>query len=273
MLIRTRLASANISLEARVPTKDRPIPTEESVSFELLPADDDQHLDLDTGEAFQNYGFARLDKKEKKLISAIMVICEAQELAAQPRLMRGPAAGTEAGMVGDSYYKHNYMSYFDEATTVDDYSPSSIYLNVYIDPKAFRELVENIRSDLFPEVISIYLVDDPSGFFTDTTKPKRTWPIEFGSEPDGSGMIWHNKDKEHQRIPIERVSFHYAVGEPRYDEKHRFVRMQSTTPTDRINEQIALIQTSLAELLKYSRWIPIGVVALAIIAVILIIKH
>ena len=86
-------------------------------------------------------------------------------------------------------------------------------------------------------------------------------------------MIWHNKDKEHQRIPIERVSFHYAVGEPRYDEKHRFVRMQSTTPTDRINEQIALIQTSLAELLKYSRWIPIGVVALTIIIVLLFFKH
>ena len=68
--------------------------------------------------------------------------------------------------------------------------------------------------------------------------------MEFGWEPDGSGMIWYNKEKENKQVPIESVRFHYAVGKPRYDKKQvdRFLPMQSTTSTDRINEQIALIQ-------------------------------
>ena len=90
MLIRTRLASANISLEARVPTKDQPVPTQESVSFELLPPDDRDHLDLDTGEVFQDYDYARLHKNEKKLIGASMTIREA---------------------LRNSYYKYNLMYY------------------------------------------------------------------------------------------------------------------------------------------------------------------
>ena len=70
MWIRTRLASASISLEARAPTKDDPIATRESLSFELLPADD-HHLDLDTGEVFQNSYSA---KNEKKLIDVSIIV-------------------------------------------------------------------------------------------------------------------------------------------------------------------------------------------------------
>ena len=73
MLLRTRLASASISLEARTPTKDRP-PTQETVSFDLIPTDEHNHLDLDTGEVFEDYNYARLRKKEQKLIGASITI-------------------------------------------------------------------------------------------------------------------------------------------------------------------------------------------------------
>ena len=74
MWIRTRPASANISLEARAPASDRPVPTQEIVSFELLPTNERDHLNLDTGEVFQDYSYAMLHKKEDKLIGASITI-------------------------------------------------------------------------------------------------------------------------------------------------------------------------------------------------------
>ena len=31
--------------------------------------------------------------------------------------------------------------------------------------------------------------------------------MEYPWEPDGSGMIWHNTDKDNQRLAIEDVRF------------------------------------------------------------------
>jgi hypothetical protein len=92
--------------------------------------------------------------------------------------------------------------------------------------------------------------------------------MEFGREPDGSGKIWHNTEKENRKIAIESVTFDYALIKARDDEKQVV-----SAPADRINEQIAVIQTSLAEMLKYARWITIGVVALAIMIAVLMIKR
>jgi hypothetical protein len=54
---------------------------------------------------------------------------------------------------------------------------------------------------------------------------------------------------------------------------NRLLPMQSDAPTDRISEQIASIQTILADVLKYLRWATIGIVALAIMIGILISKQ
>jgi hypothetical protein len=250
--MRTRLASASISLEARVPTKDRPVATQEYVSFELMPTDERDHLDLETGEVFQDYSYARLHKKEKKLIYASMTIRACRE---------------------DSDYQYNAMRYMTEQTGDDYHYPSSILFNVFIAPTAFRELADNIRSGLFPQVVTIELVDDPSQFFTTSSKKKAA--IEFGWEPDGSGRIWHNRDKENQRIAIEGVRFDYTVVKPQYDEKQvdRFLPMQLNAPVDRISEQIALIQDSFAKMMKYLRWITWGVIAFAIMIAIFFIKR
>jgi hypothetical protein len=258
MRIETRPASASISLEARVPSNEsfpdasaeamealglggarRPLPTTEVVvSFELLPTDGDDRLDLDTGEVFHE----RLRTKEQKLIDAKMTI---------------------QAIPDDSYYQHNVMEYFGERKKGDEFdTPSSIYFQVLIEPTALRELADNIRGGLVPETITIKLINDPLN---------EKAPLQY-DRGLGDEKIWHNTEKENQRIPIESVTFHYAVAKPRYDENQvgRLLPMQSSAPTDRINEQIALIQTILADMSKRLRWATMGILALVIMIGILI---
>ena len=248
MWIRTRPASANISLEARAPASDRPVPTQEIVSFELLPTNERDHLDLDTGEVFQYYSYARLHKKEDKLIGASITI---------------------RAIPDDSFYQHNAMRY------MGDFGPSAILFDVFIAPTAFRELTDNIRGGLLPQTITVGLARDASLFFTNSANSEKKAPLEYGWEPDGSGLIWHNKEKERQKVPVESIRFDYEVVKPRYDDEqiNRLLPMQSDAPTDRISEQIASIQTILADVLKYLRWATIGIVALAIMIGILISKQ
>jgi hypothetical protein len=245
MWIRTRPASANLHLEARVPTKDRPAPTQEYISFDLLPLHERDHLDLDTGEVFQDYNYALIRKNEKKPIYASMTIRQ---------------------ILDDSHYRYNQMRYFDEY----DHHPSSIHFDVFIVPTAFCELVANLRCGLYPETITIELP-----LPTTRANAEKKAAMEFGWEPDGSGVIWHNKEKESRIIPIESVSFEYPLAKPRHDEEreNRLLPMQFSTPADRINEPIPQIQASLAQLSKYARWITIGVVALAVMTAILMVKR
>jgi hypothetical protein len=141
------------------------------------------------------------------------------------------------------------MRYIGEITGDDFYHPS-IHFEVFIAPTAFSELAANIKSGLFPGTITIGLVDDPSLFFTTSANPKKKAPIEIVWEPDGSGMIWHNKEKENQKIEIESIRFDYAVVKPPNDEKQidRPLPMQFNAPTERLSEQVAMIQTGLAEI-------------------------
>jgi hypothetical protein len=98
--------------------------------------------------------------------------------------------------------------------------------------------------------------------------------IEFAREPDGSGKIWHNTEKENRTIAIESIRFDYAVVKARYDKKQvdRPLPMQFNA-ADHINERIALIQTSLAEMLKYTRWITTGIAVIAVMVAIFMLKH
>jgi hypothetical protein len=54
---------------------------------------------------------------------------------------------------------------------------------------------------------------------------------------------------------------------------NRLLPMQSNALTDRISEQIAPIQTILADVLKYLRWATMGIFALAIMIAMLIAKQ
>jgi hypothetical protein len=153
MIIQTRPSAAGISLEARVPTKDRPVPTQETISFELLPTEERDHLDLETGEVFQDYVYAKLHKKEKNLIGASMMIRPISD---------------------DSNYRYNRMHYFGEQSGDDFNHPASIHFVMFVDPTAFRELADKIRSGLYPETITIDLVD--SWTRTDSARYQSTNP-------------------------------------------------------------------------------------------------
>jgi hypothetical protein len=154
-------------------------------------------------------------------------------------------------LLDESYYQYNTMRYFSEQKGDDYLSFSSIHFNVFIEPTAFRELVSNTIRGLYPEAITIDLVSPP--FFTTGTN-KKTKAIEFGWEPDGSRLIWHNTETENQIIPIESVTFDYA-------------------PADRVTEQTALILRGLAQMLKYARWIIVGIAAIAIMVAISMFKR
>ena len=252
MWIRTRPASATISVEARTALTDRPERVPEIVSFELLPTDERDHLDLDTGEVFQDYGYARTQKNEGKLIAASITI--------------RPSSDKSDG-------EQSAMFYMREVTA-DFYShPSSIIFDVFIEPTLFQRIFENTRTGLLPETITIDLVDRRS-FFTTSESEKKEAPLAYGWEPEGSGKIWHNKEGENQKIAIESVKFDYAVVKPQYDEQfHRLLPVQSDAPIERVTDQVTPIRAILTEMSKHLRWAMIGIVALAIMVGIFIAKQ
>jgi hypothetical protein len=244
MYIRTRISGLGLSLEARVPTEDRPNPTLEIISLKLIPTDDHHRIDLDTGEVFQDYNYARVRGNEKKLIYASMTV--------RPCL-------------GETDYQYNTMSYFDEQTGDDFHSPALIHVETFMEPTAFRQLVDNIRGGLLPSVV---LIELPFRVLREKS------PMEYSWEPDGSAVVWHNKEEQDRRIAVESVRFDYAVGKPHYDEKQMGpLPIQVDAPTERLSEQIAPIQASLNEMLKYLRWTTMGIVALAIMVAILFLKR
>jgi hypothetical protein len=253
MWIRTRPASASISLEARAPANDHPAAMNEIVSFELLPTNERDHLDLDTGEVFQDYSYARIHKKEQKLIRARITI------------------RTVADEVPD---QKNAMCYTGEFGGDDFHHPATIFFDVFLAPMVFRELADNTKNGLLPETITFELMNDPSFIFKSSENPDNKRAFEYGWEPDGSGVIWHNKENENRRIPIDSVRFDYAVAKPRYDEQFNcLLPVYSDVPTDRISEQIAVIRNLLTEMSKYLRWATIGIVFLAVMVGIVIAKQ
>jgi hypothetical protein len=174
----------------------------------------------------------------------------------------------------DQDYRYNVMQYMAEGRGDDYHFPSSIFFRVFIPLTAFRDLLENIKSNLFPETITIELIS-PQLFTTNADRGKKP-PVEYGWEPDGSGLIWHNKQKENQKIPIESIQVLYAVVKPNYDENQagRLLPMQlSSAPTDRISEQIGQMQTILADISKRARWITMGIIALVIMILIILISR
>jgi hypothetical protein len=252
MWIRTRPASASISLEARTALSDRPERAQEIVSFELLPTNERDHLDLDTGEVFQDFGYARTRKNEGKLIGASITI----------RSTKDKPDGEQSAM--------HYM----REVTGDFYSrPSSIIFDVFIEPVLFQKILETARGGLLPETITIDLVDERS-FFTTSDAAKKETSFSYGWEPEGSGKMWHNKERENQKIVIENVRFDYAVVKPQYDEQfHRLLPVQSDAPVERITDQFTPIRAILLEMAKHLRWAMICIVVLAIMVGIFIAKQ
>jgi len=253
MWIHVRPASANLLLEIDRPSENGsgPVKQKEYVSFQVLPTDDRDHLDLDTGEVFQDFNYARIRNKRENLIDA--------------RLTIEPASD-------ESDYRRNSMRYMDEVRGEFESFPATIFFCLYLAPDTFRELADNVKNGLLPETITIGFERDPLFAVANPQEEKRL--LEYGWEPDGSGMRWHNKEREHRAVPIESIKFDYAVLKPRHDEatNQLLPRLPEVLPA-RMNEQIASIQVMLAGMAKYLRWASVGIMVLAVIVALWIVKH
>jgi hypothetical protein len=87
-------------------------------------------------------------------------------------------------------------------------------------------------------------------------------------------MVWHNKERENRAIPIENIKFDYAVLKPRHDETtNQLLPPLPEIPLARMNEQIASIQIMLAEMSKHLRWAAVGMIVLAVIVALWMMKH
>lgn len=253
MWIHVRPATANVLLEIERPSDDAsdPAKRKEYISFRVLPTAEADHLDLDTGEIFQHYNYAQTHNKQDKLIGA--------------RLIVEPASN-------DSDYKRNKMRYSDAVQGEFDSSPATISFSVYVEPNTYRELADNVKNGLLPETITIGFERDP--LYWNVNPPKDQQILEYGWEPDGSGKVWHNKERDNRAIPIENIKFDYAMLKPRYDQTtNQLLPMMPDLPSARTNEQIASIQIMLAEMSKHLRWAAVGIIVLAVIVSLWMVKH
>jgi hypothetical protein len=62
----------------------------------------------------------------------------------------------------NSYYQYNLMHYIREREFVDDYQEPAIHFAAFVPPTTLRELIENVRSGVVPETITIGLSGPPS---------------------------------------------------------------------------------------------------------------
>ncbi len=136
MWIHVRPASANLLLELERPSENAsdPAKRKEYISFQVLPTAEASHLDLDTGESFQDYNYARIRNKHDKLIGARLIV--------EPALT-------------DEDYKRNRMRYSDAVQGEFESVPATIFFGVYVEPATFRELADNVKNGLLPETITI----------------------------------------------------------------------------------------------------------------------
>ena len=128
-----------------------------SLHFGVHPADRD-HLELETGEVFQNPRYAKIREKAQS-ISASLTIREALDAS------------------DDDY---NRMSYLQGTSSDYDSSGSEIYFQVYLPHERFAELVTNVRGGILPSTIQITLLSSISD---------ESDPMKYSWEPDGSGDL------------------------------------------------------------------------------------
>lgn len=152
-----------------------------SVSIEASYDFDSGYLQLDTGEVFTNPDRWRLTHKGAPLIEFSLMLLPAQN---------------------DEEISDSRINYHKGQEDADGHLDSFIAAACFIPPDQYGALLTNLRSGMYPSHVSIELQSIIS-----QDRDKR--PLEFGWEPDGSGLIWHNGRID--RLPIYGVEFLYPV--------------------------------------------------------------
>lgn len=99
----------------------------------------------------------------------------------------------------------------------------------------FDDLVGNLKAGICPSNISLELSDDTN------------W--EYGWEPDGSGMIWKNKNDENRTVGIESFDFRYTILKQfTDDEDEDILEISNEPPIQRIERKIKTIEKYVADM-------------------------
>lgn len=200
-----------------------------SLAMIVIP-DDRSHLDLKTGEIFQNRHYAALRRQKDKQISATLFIAPKQQNAAGedlPSEMRyQPGAGERE---------------------------AEIWLTWRLRDDLLQNLHAIILRGKIPSKAVIWF-----GVHNE---------LEYGWEPDGSGQKWDNENV--RTIPIENVTFNFKFREPsedKYLDNKLPEAYDSEFFADSARVNFALIRklSSLEAFLARANWI-LGAIAILIL--------
>jgi len=182
-----RMIPAGLGMSTRTTFGDQ-TDTAHSLNFTLHLAGQDR-LTLETGEVFQNPGYASVRGNKRNEISATLNVRPAPD------------------------ERQNEMRYF-EAVTGDDYgSPPMIHFEVSIPASDYSLLLNNIRGGIMPSSLTVEL---PINFHT--VAGKEASPLKYGNAPNGSEMIWRNATEQSRRVDVKSIVFYYQLFGAGYDD-------------------------------------------------------
>jgi hypothetical protein len=200
-----------------------------SLSFDVIP-ENHSHLDLKTGEIFQDRGYATLRNQEDKQISATLFVAPRQQ----------NAAGTELPS------EMRYQSASGERV-------AEIWLTWRLADDQLTNLHSIILTGTIPRKAVIRF-----GVHNE---------LEYGWEPDGSSQKWDNE--KNRTIPLENVRFDFKLYDTR-DSKASITEIPDRydpdffSDTGRVNFALLRKLSSLESRLERTNWL-IGVIAVLIL--------
>jgi len=203
-----------------------------SIGFELIPDDEFDSLELETGEFFSR---AYRDTEKTKITMSMSVMRISDEFSAE---QQASAIYYSSGVQGDF--------------GIDAY----LSVHQYLKSKDYDDLLLNLKNGLIPATISI-----DSGFHPF----EEGEAIGYGPAPDGSQVVWKNKDKENQRVELESIDFSYRLLSQQKDEDG-IIDPAVSGPEGHLRKlQLSLkkIEDRLDVTSKYLRWIFYVAVTLA----------
>jgi hypothetical protein len=225
------------SAETEAPTQPAPqskprVVSRQQVYFTVYPEGRD-HLDLETGEVFENPSYARIRNEADKSISAQLSVYEASsELK--------------------SKLAYNRMQYFGEKSGYDYYDPS-IHFSFVLPPRDFQRLLTNIQNGVLPTTVQIDL--------------DMSHPLSYGWARGGS-VKWRNK-AEGKIIKIESIAFRYEILKEAFDsDAGETMAPDSTSAIEIVNQRTSELKDKLTEVItqiKYLGWIVIAAAFLILI--------
>ena len=202
-----------------------------SIGFQLIPDDPFDRLELETGEVF---GRSYRDSEKIRIPMSMGVYPRSDESSDERQISK--------------------IWYWESRQATYEFGDSAPALNVtqYLKPQDFEDLLSNLKNGLIPSTITIYI-----GF-----KPfEEQGPISYGNAPDGSELIWKNKDKENQSVELENIEFAYQLLSPQKDEDGiTDPYLEGELPVTRIARieehlrRVRLSLNSLEDIIKYLKW-------------------